>query len=73
MSEDRYIARLSAKNGRKRYETDAHPSREEAVAALWLAKPLARTCSTARAVWVENLKAWREYGMDIRWHDRSAA
>jgi hypothetical protein len=68
-NETRYIARLSAKNGRKIYEGDAYPTREEAVTAMWKAKPLARSCSTARAVWVENLQRWRTYGMDIRWHD----
>jgi uncharacterized protein YegP (UPF0339 family) len=69
--ERRYFARLSAKNGRKLYEGEAYPTREEAISAIWKAKPLSKKYSTAIAVWVENLQTWKSYGNDVRWHHRT--
>lgn len=64
-----FIARISAKNGRKLYETREYRTRKEAAAVAFEQRPKAMSCSTTRAVWVENLQAWRSYGMDLRWHD----
>lgn len=65
-----YIARVSAINGRKLYDTQCFDTREGAARAAFKARPKAKSCSTARAVWVESLREWKSYGMDIQWHDK---
>jgi hypothetical protein len=69
-TEQRFIARVSAASGRKLYETAEYASRDEAALAAFHERPTARSCSTARAVFVDG--RWQSFGSDIRWHDRPA-
>ena len=57
----KFIARVSAKSGRKLYQTGEHDSREAAAREAFETMPAARECATG-------------YGYngnsDVRWHGR---
>jgi hypothetical protein len=66
-----YIARVSSpKNGKALYQTAPYPTREEAAAVAYRARPRAKGCSTSRAYWDTKLVWWLDAHSDIRWHNR---
>ena len=66
----KYIAQVRARNGRLRFQTGPHDTREEAAAAAFEEGPAkARTCSTSEA-YLDPHGKWQSNGFDIRWHRR---
>ena len=65
---DRYIARVTRRDGRKVYETIPFATREEAASVAFAVRPSAKSCSTSRASLVDG--RWQDFGFDTRWHDR---
>jgi hypothetical protein len=61
-----FMARVSNRAGRKLYETAAYPTRDEATAMAFRACPKAKSCSTARAHWIEASQSWFA-ASDIQW------
>ena len=63
-----YIASITDRNGKVRVRSGAYSTREEAAKAVFVTRPAAKRCSTARASLVGN--KWCDFGFDIQWHER---
>lgn len=69
MTDIRYIARISDRNGKRLYTSDIHYTREDAAREAFAARPNTTRCSTSRATQM-GIGDWRDYGFDIRWITR---
>lgn len=71
MSDRKFAARVSGKDGRKLWHGMPYDTREEAAAAAFAARPEARRCSTSIAGIMPHNGEWNDLGSDIRYHDRA--
>lgn len=64
----KYVAVMSAKNGKVLYQSGAYATREQAAAMAFRIYPRHGTCSTSKAVWKD--AEWQPGTTEIQQHPR---